>query len=33
MIVAIADIKIKKRIRKDLGDIDALMESLEQYGL
>ncbi|HUH44515.1 MAG TPA: ParB N-terminal domain-containing protein [Treponemataceae bacterium] len=33
MIVAISDIKIKKRIRKDLGDIDALMESLEQYGL
>lgn len=33
MVIAIADIKIKKRVRKNLGDIDALMESLEEYGL
>lgn len=33
MVIAIADIKIKKRIRKNLADIDSLMESLEQYGL
>ncbi|MBQ0040105.1 MAG: ParB N-terminal domain-containing protein [Treponema sp.] len=33
MIVSIDSIKIKKRVRKDLGDIDALKESLRLYGL
>lgn len=33
MIIAISDIKVKKRVRKDLGDIDSLMKSLENYGL
>lgn len=31
--VKIEDIKIKKRIRRDLGDIDGLKESLKLYGL
>ena len=33
MVVAIADIKIKKRVRQDLGDIEGLMKSLDLYGL
>ena len=33
MIVKIDDIKIKKRVRRDLGDIEALKDSLKQYGL
>ncbi len=33
MFVKIDDIKIKKRIRRDLGDIEALKESLRLYGL
>lgn len=33
MIVNINDIKVKKRVRKDLGDIQALKESLQRYGL
>lgn len=33
MIVKLEDIKIKKRVRKDLGDLDALKESLRVYGL
>lgn len=33
MRIAISDIKIKKRVRKNLGDIDSLMKSLEEYGL
>ncbi|WP_407399344.1 ParB N-terminal domain-containing protein [Treponema sp.] len=33
MIVKIEDIKIKKRVRRDLGDIEALKDSIRQYGL
>ncbi len=33
MLVNIDDIKVKKRVRKDLGDINALKESLKLYGL
>ncbi|MDO4506048.1 MAG: ParB N-terminal domain-containing protein [Spirochaetales bacterium] len=33
MIVKIEDIKIKKRVRRDLGDLEALKDSLKQYGL
>ena len=32
MKVLIADIKVKKRIRKDLGNIPALADSLKKYG-
>jgi len=32
MLVAIKDIKVKKRIRKDLGDIGALADSLKRFG-
>ena len=33
MLVPIAKIKIKKRVRKDLGNLDDLKESLRTYGL
>ena len=33
MLVKIDDIKIKKRVRQNLGDMDALKESLRMYGL
>ena len=33
MLVAIKDIKIKKRVRKDLGDLENLKDSLRNYGL
>ncbi len=33
MLVNINDIKIKKRVRKDLGDLEALKNSLRTYGL
>ena len=33
MFVKIEDIKIKKRVRQNLGDMDALKESLRMYGL
>ena len=33
MQILISDIKIKKRVRKDLGDIEMLKESLSHYGL
>ena len=33
MLVNIDDIQIKKRVRKDLGDLSALMDSLRLYGL
>ena len=33
MLIPIKDIKIKKRVRKDLGDLSALKESLKLYGL
>ena len=32
MLVPIEDIKVKKRIRKDMGDIDALAESMKRLG-
>ncbi|MBR1638304.1 MAG: ParB N-terminal domain-containing protein [Treponema sp.] len=33
MLVQIKDIKIKKRVRKDLGNLDDLKDSLKVYGL
>lgn len=33
MIVPIKDIKIKKRVRKDLGNLEDLKDSLRTYGL
>ncbi len=33
MRVAVSDIKVKKRIRKENGDIESLMESLQAHGL
>lgn len=33
MIVKIADIKVKNRVRKDLGDLEDLKNSLRTYGL
>ena len=33
MLVNISEIKVRKRVRKDLGDLDALKESLRRYGL
>lgn len=33
MIINICDIKIKKRVRKDLGDLENLKDSLRRYGL
>lgn len=33
MFVNIEDIKVKKRVRKDLGDLQPLMDSLRTYGL
>ena len=32
MLVQISDIKVKNRIRKDLGDISSLAASLKKYG-
>lgn len=32
MLVPVADIKVKKRIRKDMGDITALAESMKRFG-
>ena len=32
MLVPIGDIKVKKRIRKDMGDISALAASMKRYG-
>ena len=32
MLVPIEDVKIKKRIRKDMGDIAALTESMKRFG-
>ena len=32
MQVLIEDIKVKKRIRKDMGDINALAESMKRFG-
>ncbi len=33
MLVPIKDIKIKKRVRKDLGNLEDLKDSLQTYGL
>lgn len=33
MLVKIDDIKIKNRVRRDLGDLDSLKDSLKTYGL
>ncbi|MBQ1198294.1 MAG: ParB N-terminal domain-containing protein, partial [Spirochaetaceae bacterium] len=33
MKVLIKDIKIKKRVRKDLGDLELLKDSIKRYGL
>lgn len=33
MLVNIADIKVKKRVRKDLGDLEPLKDSLKNFGL
>ncbi len=33
MLVKIDDIKVKKRVRKDLGDLESLKDSLKTYGL
>ncbi|MDR3160797.1 MAG: ParB N-terminal domain-containing protein [Spirochaetaceae bacterium] len=33
MQVPIADIKVKRRIRKDLGDVSALAASMKRFGL
>jgi ParB family chromosome partitioning protein len=33
MLLKLCDIKIKKRIRKELGDLEPLMQSLREYGL
>jgi len=32
MLIPIEDIKVKKRIRKDMGDIASLAASMERYG-
>lgn len=33
MLVSINDVVVKKRVRKDLGDLHPLMESMQRYGL
>ena len=33
LLISIDDIKVKKRIRKDLGNLEALKDSLKRYGL
>ena len=33
MLVQIKDIKIKKRVRKDLGNLEDLKDSMKIYGL
>ena len=33
MLVRISDIKVKKRVREDLGDLEQLKQSLRTYGL
>ena len=33
MLLQLCDIKIKKRIRKELGDLEPLMKSMREYGL
>lgn len=33
MLVPIENIKVKRRVRKDLGNLDSLKDSLKRYGL
>ena len=33
MLINIEDIKVKKRVRRDLGDLTALKDSMHRYGL
>jgi len=33
MLLQLCDIKIKKRIRKELGDLEPLIKSMHEYGL
>ena len=33
MQIRIEDIKVRKRVRRDLGDVSPLMESMKKYGL
>ncbi|MGN0738859.1 MAG: ParB N-terminal domain-containing protein [Treponema sp.] len=33
MLVNISEIKVKRRVRKDLGDLEPLKDSLRRYGL
>ena len=33
MLVSISDIKVKRRVRKDLGNLEDLKDSLRRYGL
>lgn len=33
MLISINDIKVKNRVRKDLGNVEALKDSLKRYGL
>ncbi|MDR1180337.1 MAG: ParB N-terminal domain-containing protein [Spirochaetales bacterium] len=33
MQIRVEDIKVRKRIRRDLGDVNPLMESMKKYGL
>lgn len=33
MLLQLCEIKIKKRIRKELGDLEPLMKSMREYGL
>ena len=32
MLIAVEDVLVRKRIRRDMGDIEALAESLKRYG-
>lgn len=33
MLISISEIKVKRRVRKDLGDLETLKDSLRRYGL
>ncbi|MDR3200868.1 MAG: ParB N-terminal domain-containing protein, partial [Spirochaetales bacterium] len=33
MQIRVEDIKVRRRVRKDLGDVSPLMESMKKYGL
>ena len=32
MLIPVGDVKVKKRVRKDMGDINALADSLKRFG-